>query len=186
MPRNGKQVFSLKAAAQEAMGCGRQVSDAPETPIAAPAGRSLIQGLFSGGTLCAEAQVVLRAGGHQVRSNAPIPGVPLINGSDTAHAMVDLGDDEFTKGKPHPMIDPSVRDQAIATALNDERVGIVLLDVVIGYGAHADPAGHLVNVLQRCARPHGPVIVASVTGTDDDPQVRSIQIKKAGPPQGST
>lgn len=178
MPTNAKQVYSLKAAAEVAMGSARGASAAPDAPIQAPAGRPLIQGLYSGGTLCAEAQVVLRAAGHEVRSNAPIPGVPPLNGPETAHALVDLGDDEFTQGKPHPMIDPSVRDAALRAALDDTRVGIILVDVVIGYGAHADPAGHMVGVLEQHAGPDGPAIIASVTGTDDDPQVRSRQVKK--------
>jgi hypothetical protein len=76
------------------------------------------------------------------------------------------------------MIDPSVRDGAIVAALMDDRIGIVLLDVVIGFGAHADPAGHLANCLSKHARPSGPEIIASVTGTEEDPQVRSAQVKK--------
>lgn len=178
MPNNARQVYSLKAAAEAAIGGARGGSAAARPPIEAPAGRPMIQGLFSGGTLCAEAQVVLSAAGHEVCSNAPIPGVATLDGAASAHALVDLGDDEFTQGKPHPMIDPSVRDAALLAALDDPRVGIILVDVVIGYGAHGDPAGHLVGVLEQHARPNGPAIIASVTGTDADPQVRSLQAKK--------
>jgi hypothetical protein len=91
--------------------------------------------------------------------------------------MIDLGADEYTRGRPHPMIDPSVRDQALQDALADPAVAVVLLDLVLGFGAHGDPAGHLARRLE--GRPTaGPVIIASVTGTEDDPQVRSNQVAK--------
>ena len=89
--------------------------------------------------------------------------------------MIDLGADEFTRGRPHPMIEPAVRDQPLADALADPAVGVILLDVVLGHGAHPDPAGHLAGVL--AGRDHGPPIVASVTGTDRDPQPRSAQVR---------
>ena len=59
------------------------------------------------------------------------------------HRLLDLGDDRYTQGRPHPMIDPAVRDQPLADALADPKVGVVLMDVVLGYGGHDDPAGHL-------------------------------------------
>jgi FdrA protein len=89
--------------------------------------------------------------------------------------MIDLGDDRFTRGRPHPMIDPAVRDEPIRAALSDPDVGAVLLDVVIGFGAHPDPAGHLAGLLDRHGR-SGSVVIASVTGTDEDPQVRAKQV----------
>jgi hypothetical protein len=74
------------------------------------------------------------------------------------------------------MIDPSVRDAAFAEAIRTPSVGLVLLDVVIGYGAHADPARHLADFLAANRLPDGPRVVASVTGTDGDPQGRAGQI----------
>jgi hypothetical protein len=91
--------------------------------------------------------------------------------------MIDLGSDEYTLGKPHPMIDPTVRDDALRQALADPSVGIVLVDVVIGYGAHDDPAGHLASCLDGRAD-DGPLIIASVTGTDADFQGRRGQMDK--------
>jgi len=89
--------------------------------------------------------------------------------------MIDLGADEYTLGRPHPMIDPSVRDAALDEALADAGVAVVLLDLVLGFGAHGDPAGHLAQRLE--GRPDGgPVIIASVTGTEDDPQPRAAQV----------
>jgi FdrA protein len=74
------------------------------------------------------------------------------------------------------MIDPAVRDDVISSTLKNPRVGVVLADVVIGYGAHEDPAGHLVSSLGNL-KADGPVVVASVTGTDTDIQDRSAQVK---------
>ena len=76
------------------------------------------------------------------------------------------------------MIDPSVRDGAFGAALHDPAVGVVLLDIVIGHGAHTDPAGHLATFLAGHSEPDRPALIASVTGTDDDPQNRSAQIAK--------
>jgi FdrA protein len=182
MPANALQVFSLKDAALTALAaCGiRGISDciageaAAEDAWPLPCGRRQIRGLFSGGTLCAEAQVILRAAGEAVTSNAPVPGVAPPGGA--GHTLLDLGDDAYTRGKPHPMIDPTVRDAAVIEALGDIDVGVVLADVVIGYGAHRDPAGHLAGVLAA----HRPdtIVIASVTGTEGDPQVRSAQTAK--------
>jgi FdrA protein len=177
LPANATLATTLKAAAEHALG-GRPTTpgfDPAALATPAPAGRPGIHGLFSGGTLCAEAQVILRAAGEAVASNAPIPGVPKLQEANTGHPMVDLGDDDYTRGKPHPMIDPTVRDDAIVQALRDPGIGAVLVDVVIGYGAHGDPAGHLARILADHRPADGPVIVASVTGTDDDPQDRTAQ-----------
>ena len=75
------------------------------------------------------------------------------------------------------MIDPSVRDAAIIAALDDPGLGAILVDVVIGYGSHADPAGHLAEIL-KARHAHGLAVIASVTGTDADPQNCSAQVSK--------
>jgi len=179
MPANATQVFTLKAAARTASGVHAEAAAEEPMPIINVArGRSRIQGLFSGGTLCAEAQIILRAADEAVSSNAPVPGVALLAEAPGGHPLIDLGNDEYTQGKPHPMIDPSVRDAAMVAALGDTATGVILLDVVIGYGAHDDPAGHLVSVLKAHAVKDGPAIVASVTGTEEDPQIRSVQVAK--------
>ena len=67
--------------------------------------------------------------------------------------MIDLGDDAFTRGRPHPMFEPGVRDAPLAEALADPAVGVILLDVVLGYGGHADPAGHLAAFLAGTGAP---------------------------------
>ena len=155
----------------DARGAAR--SPSPPSPGPLTKGR-LLRGLYSGGTLCAEAQLVLRRAGLACTSNAPIPGAGGALDAD-GHTLVDLGADEHTRGRPHPMIEPAVRDAALTEALADSRTGVVLVDLVIGFGAHADPAGHLVASLPATRRAP---IVASVTGTEDDPQVRSRQVAR--------
>lgn len=174
-PSGIRMVTTLKAAALDALG----QEPAPfDTGTRARATRGTkLRGLFSGGTLCAEAQSILRDAGEVLASNAPIPGVPQVAENSDGHFLLDLGSDEYTQGRPHPMIDPSVRDEALQQALSDSALGVVLLDLVIGYGAHADPAGHLANLLGDQPA-EGPVVVASVTGTDADPQGRRTQIAR--------
>ena len=178
LPENATLTVTLKEAAETALG-GLRIGEgfglsAPERAL--PPGRCQVRGLFSGGTLCAEAQAIFRSHGQPVSSNAPIPGSSHIDKDDGVHTMIDLGADEYTQGRPHPMIDPTVRDVALAKALEDPSTGVILLDVVIGYGAHSDPAGHLVGIVGANRSADGPAIVASVTGTDEDPQGRSRQI----------
>lgn len=129
-----------------------------------------IRGLFCGGTLCAEAQIVLMDHGLKVSSNVPVPGAKE---KGNPHILLDLGDDDYTRGRPHPMIEPELRNEYLAKALKDKNVGVVLLDVVIGYGAHADPAGLIADVVRKPKK----LVIASVTGTEGDPQVYSKQVK---------
>ena len=178
LPANATQVFTLKDAAMAALNLEpSRTAVAPSPAIETPKTGTRVQGLFSGGTLCGEAQVVFRAAGADVSSNAPIPGASGIGSQGDGHCMLDLGDDEYTQGRPHPMIDPTVRDATIAAALDDSSVGALLVDVVIGYGSHGDPAGHLADIL-KTRRDGGPAVIASVTGTNTDPQNRSRQVAK--------
>ncbi|HEX6981022.1 MAG TPA: acyl-CoA synthetase FdrA [Alphaproteobacteria bacterium] len=176
LPPNAHFAATLKAAAEDALG-GRAIGADASLSVPAYARRAgIVVGLYSGGTLCAEAQLVLARHGRKVASNAPVPGShPLSGAGDGIDRIVDLGADEFTRGRPHPMIDPSVRDDMLRETLKDRRVGAVLIDVVIGFGAHPDPAGHLASIVADASR-DGPPIIGSVTGTEDDPQVRSRQI----------
>ena len=168
LPENAFLATTMKAAAENALG-GTEIGAGFDTSggsLARRKGKAV--GLFAAGTLAAEAQVVFRDAGEPVTSNAPIPGVPPLGTANAGHFMIDLGADEYTRGRPHPMIDPSVRDAALDDALADAGVAVVLLDLVLGFGAHDDPAGHLARRLE--GRPAaGPVIIASVTGTEDDP-----------------
>lgn len=148
---------------------------APRRPALGRARKGWIRGLFSGGTLCVEAQIVLIEAGHAVRSNAPVPGALGLGKGAASHRLIDLGADEYTRGRPHPMIDPALRNEHLARALRERDVAAVLLDVVLGTGAHPDPAG-LVAQIVRAAGARAPRVVASVTGTDGDAQGYSRQV----------
>jgi FdrA protein len=142
------------------------------------AGQRYLRGLFSGGTLCYEAQVIWKdLLGSPVYSNAPLPGGPALSDSTKSleHTAVDLGEEEFTVGRPHPMIDNDLRIRRLLQEARDPRVAVIMLDVVIGYGAHPDPASELgktVEDAQGLARRERRelLVVASVTGTESDPQ----------------
>jgi succinyl-CoA synthetase alpha subunit len=180
LPPNARQARTLREAAELAMG-GKRIGaefDVMERAAALQTNVRVgrIEGLFSGGTLAAEAQVLLKASGRDLVSNAAIPGVRGLadDKADGADRIIDLGADEYTRGRPHPMIDPGVRDDMLRAALADPAVAVVLVDLVIGYGAHDDPAGHLAQVLGKSPSAGAPVI-ASVTGTRLDPQNRAAQ-----------
>lgn len=142
----------------------------------------LVRALFTGGTFCYEAQLAFLARGLRCRSNAPAPRALPLDGTATDHVLIDMGDDEYTRGRPHPMIDPSLRNAAIEDAAREAVVGILLFDVVLGFGSHPSPADELASALsnaQRTAATHGRRIVAigHVCGTDGDPQDRAAQIR---------
>ena len=172
LPRNARIAPTLLAAAERAS--GKRLRGAARH---APSRRGWLRGLYCGGTLCAEAQLVLQEAGFELGSNAPVPGAKEHSGRITGHLLLDLGDDDYTRGRPHPMIDPELRNAMLGEALADPRVGVVLIDVVIGYGAHADPAGLVAASMNQARRKHA-LVVASVTGTEGDPQVYSRQVAR--------
>ena len=136
-----------------------------------PAERQLVRGLFSGGTLCYEALVILSGILGPVYSNTPIRKGWGLPAPDGAHVCLDLGEEEYTKGRPHPMIDPEARIEHLRVEGRRPDVAVVLLDVVLGYGAHDDPAGRLAPVCAEISDGgRGPAVVAYVLGTDADPQ----------------
>ncbi|GBE14640.1 succinyl-CoA ligase [ADP-forming] subunit alpha [bacterium BMS3Abin14] len=178
LPDNAVRAPTLKAAAQSALG-GKSIFDdfdVSRSAVGLSNGRNEVIGLFSGGTLCAEAQLIFLDAGEALSSNAPVPGVSQIEEVERGHHFIDLGEDAYTLGRPHPMIDPAVRDDGIQRAMDNPKVGVVLVDIVIGYGAHQDPAGHLVSTLGNYNN-DGPLVITSVTGTDADIQNRSSQVK---------
>jgi FdrA protein len=142
-----------------------------EAAAGLPSERTVVRGLFSGGTLCYEALVILSGILGPVYSNTPIDKAFGLPAPDGAHVCLDLGEEEFTKGRPHPMIDPEARLEHLRVEGSRPDVAVVLIDVVLGYGAHDDPAGRLAPV---CAElrdgGRGPAVVAYVLGTDGDPQ----------------
>ena len=138
-------------------------------------GRRFIRGLYSGGTLAAEAVLLMREALGPVYSNTSMP--PFLNDiwESRGNAVVDLGDARLTRGRPHPMIDPRPRAERILREAADPEVTVILLDLVLGYGAHNDPAGALAPVIREAAQAAKRAgkrlsFVASVCGTPDDPQ----------------
>ncbi len=183
VPPNACWAPTLTAAAERALGATIALPEtltrsAQEAAAALAAGRRRIRGLFCGGTLCAEAQVVLRRAGESVASNVPVPGALALDEARSAHRLIDLGADEYTRGRPHPMIEPRARNDALGQSLAESDTAAVLIDVIIGVGAHADPAGALADVVADARGGARPIVVASVCGTEADPQVRSAQVAK--------
>ena len=165
--------FEVAAAIASALASGRPVpteSDAVDPSAAARAstavdglapGQVRIRGLFSGGSLAGEAKLILKS--------------TLGEEQAATHEILDLGDDEYTVGRPHPMIDPRLRNEHLVSAALDPSTAVILLDVVLGHGANADPAGALASAIEEAraaalAQGRRIVVVASVCGTDEDPQ----------------
>jgi FdrA protein len=133
--------------------------------------RRAVRGLFSGGTLCYEAMVVMSRRLGPIHSNTPLQEDMALPAPDGAHICLDLGEEEYTRGRPHPMIDPLARADELQRACADPTTAVVLVDVVLGHGSHPDPAGALAEMLDRAgSREDGPVVVAHVVGTELDPQ----------------
>ena len=142
-----------------------------------------VRGLFSGGTFCYEAQLAFLKHQLPCSSNAPVHGALPFDGRAEGHVFIDMGDDEYTRGRPHPMIDPSLRNAAIRTAAVDPAVAVILFDVVLGYGAHPDPAGELADALRDAQQAAGTqsrtlVMIGHVCGTEGDPQDKATQMKR--------
>lgn len=132
-----------------------------------------LRGLFSGGTLCDEAQIIMLKHGTKTYSNTPINKDYLLDDpwKSREHTIIDMGSDEFTAGRPHPMIDYSLRNKRIIDEAGDKDVGLILLDVVLGYGAHQQPAGELLPAIEAAKNSRKDMLfVCSITGTAEDPQ----------------
>jgi len=133
------------------------------------AGRTAVRGFFTGGTLCYEAQVILCQALGPVYSNIPLrPGLGLPAPAG-AHVCLDLGEEEYTKGRPHPMIDPAARREILREQAFGADVAAVLLDVVLGYGSHPDPAGEIAGTCADIVAA-GAAVVCYVLGARADQQ----------------
>ncbi|HNW44775.1 MAG TPA: acyl-CoA synthetase FdrA [Elusimicrobiales bacterium] len=141
---------------------------------------SCLRGLFSGGTFVSEAQVILPEFTGPVLSNAPLDKKFKLKDSLklSGHAVIDLGEDEFTVGRPHPMIDFALRNKMIVSEAAKPEVSVLLLDLVLGYGSNLQPLEDIVpSIVEAFVRNRELSVVASVTGTETDPQVRSKVVK---------
>lgn len=173
----------LTAAVESALGAlGESVPDWPvhvaERDPDGLTGGAALRGLFCGGTLADEAMIVAaELLSDPIRSNIAHDVALHVGGHERVggHLVVDFGDDEMTQGRAHPMIDPTLRLERIAAEAGDPSCGVLLLDLLLGHGAHPDPAGELADAIRDArvtAHESGralPVVV-SLTGTDADPQ----------------
>ncbi|MGZ5406050.1 MAG: FdrA family protein, partial [Nocardioides sp.] len=132
---------------------GRAVPAWPVDGSARPGRGGPIRGLFVGGTLCQEAAIIA--------------------GTSEGHTFVDYGDDAYTQGRAHPMIDPALRLDHVRRAADEPDTGVLLLDVVLGHGAEPDPAALLAPVVTEIDLP----VVVCVVGTAQDPQGRDRQVR---------
>lgn len=154
----------------------------PKRPAFA-ASQKYLRALYSGGTYASEAQILWTRQGLQVWSNVPVhKEMALANprSASFGHTALDLGDDEFTVGRPHPMIDQAARIERLTKEAADASVRVIVLDVVIGWGAHDDPASELAAAIVKAkslAAKGGRhlAVVGFVCGTEQDPQVLSQQ-----------
>ncbi len=143
-----------------------------------------VRGLFAGGTFCYQSQQIFRQAGINVYSNAPLDPKHKLADSDQSleHTFVDMGADEFTRGRPHPMIDGTLRKQRILAESRDPGTAILLLDFILGYNASMDPVGELLDAIlaakQNAKKAGGNLtVVASICGTEADPQDLDMQVK---------
>ena len=164
-------------------------------PRLAP-GQRFVRGLFSGGTFCYEASLLLGEALGQVWSNAPVRHEDELDDpfKSRGHTVIDLGDDVFTRGRPHPMIDHRLRNERMVREASDPEVAVILFDVVLGYGSHPDPAAEMAPAIAaaRAAaakRKRRIAFVGAVCGTEADPQGLARQeaaLAKAGVILGSS
>lgn len=174
-----KQVASVCEHA-DSIGVSAQRTEASE-PDRVP---GYLRGLFCGGTLCDEAMIIAAEQLGPIASNIPLQpdwslGVDL---RAPGHLMIDFGDDALTAGRPHPMIDPTLRAERFMVEASDPEAAVVLLDVVLGHGAAADPAGELAPAITAArdtaaAGGRDLAVVVSLCGTEGDPQGRDGQAR---------
>ena len=173
---------------------GQQMAEnlAMEEALKMTTSQKYVRGLYTGGTLCDEAmKLMLLRLGH-IYSNIPLQSEDKLSdarsGKSYQHTFLDFGDDEFTVGRPHPMIDPSLRAERVILEARDPECAIIMVDCVIGYGSHENPAKELSEAIlqaKRIAAAEGRhlLVVATVCGTEGDPQsllVTRRQLTEAG------
>ena len=141
-----------------------------------------VRGFYTGGTLCDETMKLMLSKLGHIYSNIPLQPEDKLNdarnGKSREHTFLDFGDDEFTVGRPHPMIDPSLRAERVITDGKDPECAIIMVDCVIGYGSHENPAGDLADAVKTAkaeaeAEGRHLLVVAAVCGTEGDPQCLS-------------
>lgn len=152
--------------------------------------QKFVRGLFSGGTFCFETLHLMGQEVGAIYSNILInPDWKLDNvWQSYQNTAIDLGDDLFTQGRPHPMIDFRLRRERLLQEAKDPETAVILLDIVLGYGSNMDPAGEIIPVIEQAQEyvknaGRGLIFIASVCGTAGDPQNLERQesaLRKAG------
>ena len=177
---------SLSEAAEMAVGIGEwrvEIGDIPEPQalVAGFASQRYLRGLFSGGTLAYEALLGLQMMLSPIYSNVPIREEQRLPDPwvSRGHTILDLGEDDFTQGRLHPMLDNDLRLRRLRQEAADAEVGLIILDVVLGEGAHPDPASELAPAIVEAKKERPDLeVVAIVVGTDEDPQDLNGQIER--------
>jgi succinyl-CoA synthetase alpha subunit len=190
------QCYSIEETAAKAvsLALGREVEfEAPEESLEAVleferirnSKQKYARAIFGGGTLCDEAMTVFRRKGIKMYSNIPLDKDEELKDIEVSqeNTFLDMGEDYFTRGKPHPMIEPSLRNKRIIQEALDPETAVMLLDVVIGHGSHADPAGvaaEAAAIANAKLRTLGRKVlwIAAFVGTNEDPQNYEEQINK--------
>lgn len=139
-----------------------------------------LRGLFSGGTLAMEALLGLQDWVSPLYSNVPLrPEQALADPlTSQAHTILDLGEDLFTVGRLHPMLDNDLRLRRLRQEAADPDVSLIYIDVVLGDGAHPDPAAELAPAIAAVRAAHGVEVVVVIIGTDEDPQDLAAQAQR--------
>lgn len=165
----GATLEEVARLAVRAVGLTAPTIEAPQGRRVSPP-RRIIRGLFAGGTLSGEAAQILEAGLGPICRSTEFGRLP------PAHLCLDLGDELYTHGRAHPMIDARLRADWLRRAAQDAETAVVLFDVILGYGASPDPVGMLLDAI----RPgdNGPAYIARVCGTAADPQNRAEQVAR--------
>lgn len=186
--KNLKAARTLEDAANAAIKLsGKDIGADPPGKTRPPkfkASQKYIRALYTGGTFSSEAALMLHEAIGGVYSNVAVDPKYAIEDvwKSTEHTVIDLGDDDFTRGRPHPMIDPTLRNERIINEAKDPGTAVILLDFVLGYGAHDDPAGDVASVIteaRKIAKKDGRTLafVGFICGTEGDPQNLAAQEK---------
>jgi FdrA protein len=163
---------AAELAASLSLGRTMHAAPAPNVAEKIASGRTAIRALFSGGTFAYEAGLLL--GDVKTSIGHWVAGHPIV--FPEGHLVLDLGGDEFTVGRPHPMIDPTLRVEFVRAAVHVPDTAVVLVDVVLGTGSADDPAGALAPAIAEAEG--GPVVIAFVCGTGADRQGLAAQQRK--------
>ncbi len=175
-----------------AMGEAKTEAMAKEIASKMANGQQYVRGFYTGGTLCDEAMKLMISDLGHIYSNIPLQAQDALEdpkgGKSREHTFLDFGDDAFTVGRPHPMIDPSLRAERVVTDGKDPECAVIMADCVIGFGSHPNPAEDLASAIQTAkaeAARAGRYLccVCAVCGTESDPQSLSRtqqQLEDAG------